>query len=134
MELIPGAEMDGVVHDQWIVTEIGGVRVFIFDQDALCPRCLIGETVGVKVSVMPIEVREHPCDVVGFIDKRSFIGAISEASKTSDGYNYLINVNGFQIDLTWSKQFRNGSCLKIRGRIDIVEVENVTNTGWKTVV
>jgi hypothetical protein len=134
LELLSGAEMDGVVHDQWIVTEIDGARVFIFDQDAVCSYHLVGETVWVEVSVMPIEVQEHPCDAVGFLDMRSFVGTINEISETCDGYNYLINVNGFQVDLSWGIQFHTGSCLKVIGRIDLVKVENETHTGWRTVI
>jgi len=134
LELLPGAEMDGMVHDQWIVTKIDGARVLIFDQDAVCSNNSEGETVWVKVSVMPIKVQEHPCDVVGFLDKRSFVGTINEMSETCDGFNYLINVNGFQVDLSWSTQFRTGLCLKVTGRIDLVDIENETNTGWRTVI
>jgi hypothetical protein len=133
LDLIPGAELDGVVHDQWIVTEIDGAKVYLFDQDALCSINLVGKTVGMVIDVMPIEVQEHPCEYIGFMDERRFVGKIIECIKTTDGFNSLIDINGFQVNLSWSYCYSSSSCVKVRDRMDLVEIESDKQTGWKTV-
>lgn len=125
--------MDNIIHDQWIVTELGGTRIYIFDPDAVCPQDSVGNKVDLKVGIMPIRIRSHPCDRVGFLDKRNFVGMVINSSKTEDRFDYLININGLTAHLTWSQFYLNGTCLKIYGRIDVTDIKNETYTGWKTV-
>jgi hypothetical protein len=128
-----GAELGEVVHDQWLELEFEGERLILFDQDAVLPPDCTGKEVGVKISVMPVKVEKSECNKNGFVDKRSFVGKIIEKERGDDSTNYVLDIDGLKVNLSWPDEFDLMSCVKIEGRLDVEKIEGVKDTGWKTI-
>jgi hypothetical protein len=52
----PGAELGGVIYDQWVTVSRAGVRLELFDQDCICPESLAGTTQRVGIGLMATRI------------------------------------------------------------------------------
>ncbi len=52
----PGAELEGVVYDQWVAISRGAVRLELFDMSCICPKSLAGTKQRVKIGLVPTRI------------------------------------------------------------------------------
>jgi hypothetical protein len=129
--ITPGAELGGVVHDQWVKIRFRDKELFVFDQDLLCPNSYVGQRKRIKIEVIPIKVDEADNGEPGFVDNRNFIGRVLDRFKIISGSLYLIDVDGIPIHLDSSEDFEEGKLLKIEGRLDLIAMESLEQPGWR---
>lgn len=133
-EMVPGAVLGDVVHDQWIVAEVHGKRVFIFDQEAVCPRSLIGEKARVKIGVTPVEIEECALCEAGFLGRGNFAATVIKVLEKDEGFEYILDVKGLKLHLSLSQRYVTGSRLKIEGRLDLIDIDADNKTGWRNCI
>jgi hypothetical protein len=131
--VISGAVMDDVIHDQWLEVEKDKTRFTVFDPDALFPENLAGSMLGVKLGLTPISLNRVPCPDEGFLGKNEFVCSVIDERVEGDLLVYLIVVRDLKIHLTWNKRLEVGSCYHVKGRLDLIDIRGLNNSGWRTV-
>ena len=127
-EIKSGAELGGIVHDQWIHFKTDGANIWLFDEDMICPAKLEGKRVEVKIGVLPLDVKLVDSGSEGFLGKRQLRGRIKERR----GDLWLLNVNEIILLVPQEDWFRPGQLVEFEGRLNLLEIKNQTS-GWKNV-
>ena len=130
--IVAGAELGGIVHDQWVNIRFRDLELCLFDQDVICPDCRVGQYLKMKMGVMPVKV-EIVEDNPRFLDNRHFIGIVVEVFPREEGSTYLVDVGGLLLHLDSSMEFSKGTTLRIDGRLDLIALESSEQSGWRSV-
>ena len=123
----PGAELEGIVYDQWVTVSRGNVRLEVFDMDCICPESLVGTTQRVKNGLMPTRIKssqKYATNATGNTFIAKIVPSIGDEAK-------LIEVFGITMQLLTDREQKPGSVLEIRGRLDLLEIRGVDHEGWR---
>lgn len=124
----PGAELEGVVYDQWVTISSGGVRLELFDQDCICPESLVGTTRRVKIGLLPTRIVPSRIEATS-MKGNTFIAHV--IPRNGGDVASLIDVLGIHMRLMTDREQKPGSFLEIRGRLDLLDIEGVKSEGWR---
>jgi hypothetical protein len=128
-DIIPGAVLGDVVHDQWIEVGVDGESLLLFDQDAICPRRFIGYRAGLKIGLMPLSIRKVNCGEK--VDDGSYICKVIERTWVDGVWGYLFDLEGVKVHLCWDEKIEVGSLYQVEGRLDLLDVEGDGKSGWR---
>ena len=123
----PGAELEGIVYDQWVTVSRGSARLELFDMDCICPESLVGTTQRVKIGLMPTRIRpaqKVATNATGNTFIAKVVPNIGDEAK-------LVEVFGVTMQLLTDREQKPGSVLEIRGRLDLLEIRGVDHEGWR---
>ena len=131
MEIESGAELDGTVYDQWVRIGYPGHTVTLFDSNMLVPEDYVGKKVEIKVDTMFTEL-EPEVDEPQMVKGNRFIGKILSVKLEDSLYEHIVDLLGFQVTLIDNAEYRVGSKVRFKARLDVVEVLG-TKGSWKNV-
>ncbi|MBD3205092.1 hypothetical protein GF319_01960 [Candidatus Bathyarchaeota archaeon] len=131
--LIPGALVDGGLHDQWIEAVIKGREFMIFDQDVICSEKMLGETIDAQVSLMPVKIEKVLVGDIGEQDSGTYICRIIERKMEGNMYEYLLKISDLMVHMTEDTLLEVGSDYRIRGRLDLISIKGLASLGWRSV-
>jgi len=125
----PGAELGGVIYDQWVTVSGEGVRLELFDMDCICPEFLVGTTRRVKIGLMATKI--VPSGGKATTGKgNTFVARIIQRNRGDKAD--LIEVNGIPMHLLTDRGQNPGAFLEIRGRLDLLDIESEESEGWRS--
>jgi len=124
----PGAELKGVIHDQWVTISSGGVKLELFDQDCICPESLVETTRRVKIGLLPTRIAPSRVEATS-MKGNTFIAHVIPHNGGDEAS--LIDVLGIPMQLMADREQKPGSFLEIRGRLDLMDIEGVESEGWR---
>jgi len=125
--VVPGAELEGVVYDQWVTISRGRARLELFDQNCICPESLAGTTQRVKIGLMPTRLVPSQAGATSAKGNTFVAKVVTEYAR---GEVNLIDVFGIPMRLMAEYEEKPGSFLEIRGRLDLLDIEGVESGGW----
>ena len=129
-DVIPGAVMGDVVHDQWVDVRVDGGRLIVFDQDAICPRRFIGHRARLIIGLMPLRINKVRRDWK-VADEGSYIGKVIERARVGGVWEYLFDLEGVKVHVSWDEKLEMDSLYKVEGRLDLLDIEGGEKTGWR---
>jgi hypothetical protein len=124
----PGAELEGVVYDQWVTISRGGVRLELFDQDCICPESLVGTPQRVRIGLLATRIVPSRVEATS-MDKNTFVAHVMPRNGGDEAS--LIDVLGIPMRLMTEHEQKPGSFLELRGRLDLLDIEGVESEGWR---
>ncbi len=124
----PGAELKGVIHDQWVTIRSGRTRLELFDQDCICPESLVGTTRRVKIGLLPTRIVPSRVEATS-VRGNTFVAHVMPRNGGDEAS--LIDVLGIPMRLMTDREQEPGSILEIRGRLDLLDIEGVESEGWR---
>jgi hypothetical protein len=130
-DIITGAVMDDVVHDQWVEVRFGEGSLIIFDQDAICPRQFVGFRAGLKIGLIPLRISKV-CNEGTVADDGSYVCKVIERSRVDGVWKYLFDL-GVKVHLSWDEKLEMGSYYRVEGRLDLLDIEGEDRSGWRKV-
>jgi hypothetical protein len=123
----PGAELEGIVYDQWVTISRRNVRLGLFDMSCICPESLVGTKQRVKIGLMPTRIapsQKEATSITGNTFIAKVVPNIGDEEK-------LVEVFGVTMQLLTDREQEPGSVLEIRGRLDLLEIRGVDHEGWR---
>ncbi len=129
MEIESGAELDGTVYDQWVRIGYRGHTLTLFDSNMLVPKDFVGTKVEMKADAMFTEL-EPDVDDPPMEKGNKFIGTIMSVKKNESLFDHMVDLGGFQVTLSDHTEYRVGSRLRFKARLDVVDVRGSTGS-WK---
>ena len=125
----PGAELEGIVYDQWVTVSRGIARLELFDMNCMCPESLVGTTQRVKIGLMPTRIVPSQSEATS-VKGNTFVAQIIRRDGGDEAN--LIEVLGIPMQLMTDREPKPDSLLEIRGRLDLLDMESVESEGWKS--
>ena len=129
MEIEPGAELDGVIYDQWVRIGYPGHTLTLFDSDLIVPEDYVGKKVEIRVDAMFTEL-EPDVDDPPMSKGNRFIGTIMSIKKDESLFEHMVDLGGFQVTLSDHTEYSVGSRIRFKARLDVVELLGSTGS-WK---
>ncbi len=123
----PGAELEGVVYDQWVTVSREEVSLELFDMDCICPESLVGTTRRVKIGLMATRIAPSQSQATS-VKGNTFIAQVIQ--RNGENKADLIEVQGIPMQLLTDQELNPGSFLEIRGRLDLLGIERGESEGW----
>jgi len=124
-EIQSGAEVGGIIHDQWIHFKTENTNLWLFDQNTICPLDLIGKKVKVKIGFLPMKIQKIISGREEFLNNRQIRGKVGEKR----GDNWLLHVNEVTLLTSSLEELVIGQLVKAEGRLNLLEIKNYSG-GW----
>ena len=124
----PGAELEGVIYDQWVTIRSGRTRLELFDQDCICPESLVGTRQRVRIGMLPTRIVPSRSEATS-MNKNTFVARVMPRNGGDEAD--LIDVLGIPMRLMTDRKRKPGSFLEICGRLDLLDIEGVESGGWR---
>lgn len=124
-EIKSGAELGGIVHDQWINFKTDSSSIWLFDENMICPSNLNGKQVEVKIGLLPRDIQLLDSGSEGFFGKRIIRGRVMEKREEL----WLLKVNEVILQVPLEEGFRLGQLVEIEGRFNLLAIKD-QNSGW----
>jgi len=124
-EIQSGAEVGGIIHDQWIHFKTENTNLWLFDQNSICPLDVIGKKVEVKIGFLPMEIQNIISGKEEFLNNRQLKGRVGKKR----GNYMLLHVNEVTLLISSIGELVIGQLVKADGRLDLLEIKNYSG-GW----
>ena len=69
----------------------------------------------------------------GFLGGAEFVGRVVSARSRRGFFKHVLDVDGFMVTPMDDVEHRVDTVLRVRGRLDLDEVESVQGAGWRAV-